>query len=299
MSNRPELLKRGDCVAIVSPSRAIFKDQIQEAVKVFQTWGLQVVYGNSLYNKSGYFAGSDEERLTEFQEMIDDPTIKAIFCSRGGYGITRFLDRLNLNSLLEEPKWIVGFSDITALHLKLNQYQIESIHGLMPVQFGYDGVADSIDSLYKILFVPKSMYDVSVIECSIDGEVESELIGGNLSLICESLGTASEINTDAKILFIEEIDEYLYKVDRMLNQLKRAGKFDKLKGVLVGDFTNIKDTEIPFGCDQLTLLRTYFENKDIPVAFGFPAGHENLHLALPFSRMVHMKVGDKKCQITF
>lgn len=299
MSNRPELLNTDDRVAIVSPSRVIFKDQIQEAVKVLQTWGLQVVYGNSLYSKSGYFAGSDEERLTEFQEMIDDPTIKAIFCSRGGYGITRFLDRLELNSILEKPKWIVGFSDITALHLKLNQYQIESIHGLMPVQFDYDGVSNSIDSLYKILFESRSMYDVSVIEASIEGEVEAELVGGNLSLICESLGTASEINTDDKILFIEEIDEYLYKLDRMLNQLKRAGKFDKLKGVLLGDFSKMKDTEIPFGCDLHVLIKSYFEHLNIPVAFGFPAGHEPLHLALPLSRAIYMKIGNKKCHIRF
>ena len=299
MSKRPDLLKSGDRVGIIAPSRVIFKEQMKEAIKTFSSWGLEIVQGKSLYQQDGYFAGTDEDRTSDFQAMISDKSIKAIFCARGGYGMTRFLDQLDFTPLIDQSKWIVGFSDITALHLKLNLLGIESIHGLMPVQFGYDGVVESIDSLYKLLFESHNSYNRQVDTRSIDGEVTSELVGGNLSLICDSLGTASEIDTNQKILFLEEIDEYLYKVDRMMTQLKRANKLKQLKGVIIGDFSKIRDTEIPFGKDLLSLLSYYFEELNIPVVFGFPAGHEPFHLALPLSRVVHLKVEKGSCQINF
>lgn len=294
---KPDLLKKGDKVAIVAPSRVIFKEQLVKALEVFSAWGLEVVLGKSLFTQSGYFAGSDEERLSDFQQMIDDDSIKAIFCARGGYGITRFLDQLDFTSFVKNPKWVVGFSDITALHLKLNQVGVESIHGVMPVQFDYEGIEGSIISLYRSLFEEEIFYEVPVSQISIPGEAEAELIGGNLSLIADSLSTPSEVNTEGRILFIEEIDEYLYQIDRMLTQLKRAGKLDKLKGVIVGDFSKIKDTEIPFGKNLESLIIGYFKDLNIPLVFGFPAGHEPFHLALPFSRVVKLKVDDNSCWV--
>lgn len=299
MSSIPALLKRQDTVAFVAPSRVIFEDQLSHAIDVFNSWGLNVKLGKAIYNQSGYFAGTDKERLSDFQEMIDDPTIKAIFCARGGYGMTRFLDSLDFSLLRKHPKWIVGFSDVTALHLKLDRLSIPSIHGLMPVQFGYDGVERSIESIYQILHVETGTYNVPAAEGSFDGETSANIVGGNLSLICDSLGTSSEINTNGKILFLEEIDEYLYQIDRMLKQLERAGKFNALAGVIVGDFTKVKDTEIPFGDTWQNVISGYFKNKTIPVAFGFPAGHEALHLALPLGRKITLSVRNQQCMVKY
>ncbi|MEL7002721.1 MAG: LD-carboxypeptidase [Bacteroidota bacterium] len=299
MSITTHLLKSGDNVSIISPSRVIFEDQMIEAKRILKTWGLNVIEGCSLYSQSGYFAGTDDDRLIELQQVINDPSIRAIFCARGGYGLTRFLDELDVTPLLKRPKWIVGFSDITALHLKLNLAGIESIHGLMPVQFEYSGVKDSIASLYKILFHSEGEYKTETSIDNVSGEAIGTLVGGNLCLICDSLGTSSEINTDDKILFLEEIDEYLYKIDRMLNQLKRSGKFQNLKGVIIGDFSKVKDTEIAFGISLIPLIKSYFGDKNIPLMFGFPAGHEPLHWALPLGRRVELSVDNNGCRLTF
>ena len=293
----PPSLREGDKIGIVAPSRVIFKDQISTALDVFKHWGLEPVLSQFLFESHGYFAGSDDQRAGGFQEMLDDQEIKAIFCARGGYGVTRILDELDFSIFKNSPKWIVGFSDITALHLQLNKIDIQSVHGLMPVQFGYKGVEQSIDSLKAMLFGYRGQYSAEVSESSKGGKALAPIVGGNLSLICDSLGTNSEIDTNQKILFIEEIDEYLYKIDRMMTQLKRAGKLNDLRGVILGDFSLMKDTEIPLGLDIEELLLSYFKDLSIPVAVGFPAGHEPHHLALPISRMVEMKVLQNRCEL--
>ena len=280
MTCYPPLLKEGDEIVVISPSRRIFKEQLEKAWQIFADWGLDAREGNSLWSVSGYFAGTDEERLDEWEQTIADPSVKAIFCARGGYGLTRIIDQLDLSIVRENPKWIVGFSDITAMHLALDHSNIASVHGLMPAQYGNAGVERSLDSLHEFLFKGKLNYRVNPHPANQLGRVTAPVIGGNLSLLTESLGTPTEIHTDGRILFIEEIDEYLYKIDRMMNQLKRAGTFDYLKGVIIGDFSSMKDTEIPFGKDIIQLLSSYFTG-DYPVAFGFPIGHENLNLALP------------------
>ncbi|UII22764.1 S66 peptidase family protein [Fulvivirga ligni] len=273
---------------MISPSRMITPDQVELSFEVLTEWGLNVVKSSSLFHQDGYFGGTDEERLTELQSFLDDPSIKAIFCARGGYGMTRIVDDLDFTKFMEHPKWIVGFSDITALHLALDKVGFESIHGLMPVQFSYSGVEESLASLRALLFEERTEYLISPNDHNIEGEVSAKIIGGNLSLLAESLGTNTEINTDGKILFIEEIDEYLYKVDRMLMQLKRSGKFNNLAGVMLGDFSDMKDTQIPFGKNFYELVLRYFNH--VPVCFQFPAGHEPHHLALPIGRVVHLNV---------
>ncbi len=296
---RPELLKRGDKVGIVAPSRVIDKTQMKAAYKIFSDWGLEIINGNNLYNKSGYFAGSNEQRLSDLQKMLDDNSIKAVFCARGGFGMTKIIDNLDLNGFKKNPKWVVGFSDITALHLAFNRLDIESVHGLMPVQFGNNGVELSIESLKKLLFEGRGQVTGPVHDFNIEGQVQSELVGGNLSLVVESLGTSTEINTDGKILFLEEIDEYLYKIDRMFNQLKRAKKIDKLQGLVIGDFSSMNDTAIPFGTDIYGLIEKYIDDLNIPVAFKMPIGHENYNLAIPVSRIVNFSVDKDGSKLNF
>ncbi|MEO0556253.1 MAG: LD-carboxypeptidase [Bacteroidota bacterium] len=270
----PPPLQPGDAVGMVAPSRLIKPDQVEQALATFNLWGLEVRQGSSLFGTHGYFAGTDENRLNDLQNFINDPEIRCIFCARGGYGVTRILDQLNLKPLLETPKWIVGFSDITALHLALGNLEISSIHGLMPVQFGYFGAESSIESLRKLLFDRVGEVIAPYHSMNRLGKVNAPVVGGNLSLIVDSIGTKNEIQTRGKILFLEEIDEYLYKIDRMLIQLKRAGKLDLLAGLMIGDFTQTKDTQIPFGQNLEQIILAKVSQYDYPLAFSFPVGHE-------------------------
>jgi muramoyltetrapeptide carboxypeptidase len=294
---KPSSLKKGDTVIIVSPSRQILPEQIKGAISTFEDWGLKVRLGNNVYSINGYLAGTDEERLFDLQTAVDDNQIKAIFCARGGYGMSRILDDINLDGLVTSPKWIIGFSDITALHLKMNKRSIESIHGLMPVQFEYDGVEESIQSLYHLLFSDSFEYTIPSIVGNKSGKTSGELIGGNLSLLVDSLGTSTEIETEGKILFLEEIDEYFYKIDRMLNQLKRANKLLHLKGLIVGDFSQLKDTVIPFGISMKGIIAHYFGHLEVPIAFNFPLGHESYNLAVPCGRKVTLEVTETEVKL--
>ncbi|MEM9859377.1 MAG: LD-carboxypeptidase, partial [Bacteroidota bacterium] len=220
-------------------------------------------------------------------------------CARGGYGMTRILDNLDLSSLDASPKWIIGFSDITALHLALAKKGLCSVHGLMPVQFGYYDAERSIEGLRQLLFEGKGIIDAPGSNFNRLGKCCAPMVGGNLSLVVDSLGTASEISTDRRILFLEEIDEYLYKVDRMLTQLKRAGKFDFLAGLVIGDFSQMKDTQIPFGQCLENIILDKVSGYDYPVAFGFPIGHEIPNYAIPLMGEVKLKVDSGISQLSF
>lgn len=282
---------------MIAPSRVIQESQIEKAVEVLKGWGLEIVFGKHLFAKDGYFAGSDDQREQDCQYMLNDAEIKGIFCARGGYGMTRIIDKLDLAPLLKYPKWIIGFSDITALHLALHQNNIESIHGLMPVQFDHIGVEESLTSLYELLFKGTVNYSISSHPMNRCGVAVAGVIGGNLSLIVESLGTATEISTDDKILFLEEIDEYLYKIDRMFMQLRRAGKLNKLAGLMVGDFLMVKDTQIAFGKSIFELIDDHFKGADFPVAYNFPVGHEPKNLAIPCGRKMRFVVAKDNVQL--
>lgn len=295
----PPLLAPNDTVGIIAPSRLILPNQLESALEVFKSWGLDVRQGHSLYASHGYFAGSDTQRLADLQGFINDSSIKAIFCARGGYGMTRIIDQVDLNPLHENPKWIIGFSDITALHLKLSKNKLSSVHGLMPVQFEYFDAQGSIQSLKNLLFEGRGKVEAPPHEFNRPGQCQAEMIGGNLSLIADSLGTNTEIDPAGKVLFIEEIDEYLYKIDRMLVQLKRAGKFDRLAGVLIGDFSQMKDTQIPFGQSLEEIIINKFREYDYPVGFGFAIGHEIPNYSIPFTSPVQFEVGAEQSLITF
>ncbi len=274
----------------------ITEDQLERAWEVFDEWGLEVAKSPYLFDRDGYFAGTDGQRLEEWEWALSTPGIKAIFCARGGYGLTRIVDDIDLSALQQNPVWIVGFSDITALHLALKKRDLASLHALMPVQYGYEGVDKSLESLHTFLFDGKLNYtpDGKILQT---GETIAPVVGGNLSLLAESLGTASEIESAGCILFIEEIDEYLYKVDRMMNQLRRAGKFENITGLILGDFSDIKDTAIPFGKTLDEIIHSYI-SPSIPVVMDLPMGHENFNLALPLNLPVHLCAGTDGITIT-
>ena len=296
---RPPSLGPGDAIGLIAPSRTITESQVKAAVKTFELWGLKVVQGKHLFGRHGYFAGTDHQRLHDLQEMINDHRIRAIFCARGGYGITRILDDLDLSMLLKDPKWIIGFSDITALHLALNRLGLESIHGLMPVQFDYLNAGPSIESLKKLLFEDRGSIEAQPHDLDRPGKARGQIVGGNLSLLADSLGTASEVQADGKLLFFEEIDEYLYKIDRMLTQLKRAKKLDNLAGLIVGDLSQMKDTQIPLGMSVKELVVDRVKEYGYPVAFNFAIGHEIPNYSIPLMREVSLTVDKQVSKIAF
>jgi muramoyltetrapeptide carboxypeptidase len=276
MMIKPPLLKPGDTIAIVAPARRVDPKQIASAIKSFESWGLRVLTGKNLYSNSHhYLAGSDEERLLDLQNFLDDPTVNAIISARGGYGSTRIVDLLNFNSLTKNPKWIVGFSDITAVHLKLAKHGLISLHGTMPILFDREDSALSVQSLWHTLTTGSFSLKANPNPHNRNGTASGKLIGGNLSLIVDALGTSSEPDTENAILIIEEIDEYFYRIDRMMTHLKRAGKLKCLKGLAVGHFTAIKESELQFQESVEQIILNSVREYNYPVAFNLPSGHEN------------------------
>lgn len=276
----PKPLKPGDKIAIIATARRVQEENIQSAMKEFESWGMTVVLSPLLFSRDhSYLAGTDEQRIAALQQVLDDPSLSAIVCARGGYGTTRIIDEVRFDEFKKHPKWIVGFSDVTALHLKLAALGFESIHGTMPILFGKPDSRSSIEQLHQALFGKELHLAAKNHELNRSGKGVGRAIGGNLSLLVDSLGTSHEIITDGRILVLEEIDEYFYKVDRMIVQLRRAGKFDKLAGLVVGHFTDIKDSELPFGETFQEIIRFHTRNFNYPIAFGLPTGHENPNLA--------------------
>lgn len=274
-------LKGGQTIGIAAPARKVDKDLLLAGCDVIKSWGLNVDFGKYCFETdNNYLAANDANRLSDFQSMLDNPSIDAIFCARGGYGTTRILDQLNFNNFLKKPKWIVGFSDITALHLKLHQLGVNSIHGSMPIQFSKPEHKESVESLKKILFENESInIQAKSNSHNRNGRAKGIVVGGNLSLVLDSFGTSTEPETNGKIFVLEEIDERLYKVDRMLTQLKRAGKLSQLAGLIIGHMTDIGDTELPFGQSIEELIMDKVTDYNFPVAFNFPIGHAAPNMA--------------------
>lgn len=277
---RPSSLEPGDWIGIVAPGRKVSYPHIEAALNTFASWGLEVELApNLVSNDHSYLASTDANRAGDFQRMLDDERIKAIVCARGGYGTTRILDQLDFSSFKRSPKWIVGFSDITALHLKIFSLGIESIHGIMPILFDKPEYASSIVSLQKVMFGLDTSLTTGPSKFNKSGSATGQVLGGNLSLIVDSLGTSTELDLDGKLLILEEIDEYLYKTDRMVTQLHRAGKLEKLGGLIIGHMTALKEGELPFGETVEKIILNKVGRLDFPIAFGFPIGHNSPNLA--------------------
>jgi len=273
---QPECLKPGDEVAIVSPSFSIDEDKVEAAVKFLEAWGLKVHVGKNALKKEGPFAGTDEERLSDFQIMTGNNKIKAIFCSRGGYGMLKIIDRIDFRPLMKNPKWYIGFSDITVLHLWLSEKcNIVSVHGEMPLNYSNPDKSDAtFISLHDVLFG-----DLDSIKW--EGEfirpmkAEGEVTGGNLSLVYSLIGTPAEPQMNGKILFIEDVGEHYYHLDRMLTSLKLGGKLEKLAALVVGGMNKMEETKAPWGRSPQEIISGITSDYKYPVFFSFPAGHIN------------------------
>lgn len=290
----PPYLQKGDTIAIVAPAGILTdrKDVIDQAKELAESWGLHVVYGKHLFDTAGHFSATDEERAEDFQKAMDNPNIKAIWAGRGGYGTVRILDRLDYSKFIESPKWVIGYSDITALHSHLNTLGYETIHGMMGTSMGDDAekIVETLKSFKKSLFGEKLSYSLVSVKENRKGTAKGKLIGGNLSLLASMLGSKSQMNADDKILFIEEVGEYKYSMDRMLQSLKRAGFFEKCKGIIVGDISKIKSNTTKWGSSMEQLILDVIAEYDFPVLFNFPAGHEPDNRSLIFGRTIEMNV---------
>jgi len=282
-------------VAIVSTARKISLSEIQSGIDTLKSWGLEVVIGKTIGAEHFQFAGDDELRREDLQTMLDDDTIKAILFARGGYGTVRIIDDIDWRKFLKRPKWLCGFSDITVIHSHLlSVYDLPSAHSIMAINFS-TATADSIESLRKILFGEKLSYEIPAYDLNRRREATGILCGGNLSLLSALNGTPSDIDTAEKILFIEDIDEHLYHIDRMMMTLKRSGKLENLAGLIVGHFTDMKnkDESNPFGKTAYEIIAEHVSEYDFPVCFGFPAGHEPDNRAIVIGEEWKLKVGEE------
>lgn len=285
-------IKPGDKIRIVSPAGKIEEKHVLPAVDWLKNQGYQVELGSHIFDQHFQFAGTDKQRRKDLQTAMDDPECDVIICSRGGYGTVRIIDKLNFSGFLERPKWLVGFSDITILHACINNYQIPTIHGAMPRYFFNENeeANENLDSLMQILTTGKIEYTVEGTSFNRKGKAKAELVGGNLSIISSLQGTLYDLDTDGKILFLEDIDEFLYHTDRMIHQLKLSGKLDNLAGLVLGDFTDMKDNESPFGMNVHEIIASAVKDFNYPVCFGFPAGHDKKNLALILGKEWELKV---------
>lgn len=296
----PPYLTAGDKVAIVAPARKVTPLEMDKAISTLRSWGLQVVTGTHLFGAYNQFSGSDNERAEDFQLMLDNQEIKAIFCARGGYGTMRIIDKLNFTQFEQYPKWIVGYSDITVLHSHIQvQHGIETLHAIMPINFADEGNELALESLRKALFGESLTYNFEGHKLNKTGSINGILTGGNLSILYALAGSASDVQTDEKILFIEDLDEYLYHIDRMMMNLKRSGKLSRLKGIIVGGMTKMNDNAIPFGRTAQQIVAEYAQEAGIPICFNFPAGHMNDNRALLMGREIQLTIEDTNVCVEF
>ncbi len=280
----PTYLQKGDKVGITAPAKAVAITEISYAIQVLEEWGLEIILGKNL-------AENELQRAEDLQAMLDSPDIKAILCARGGYGTSKIIDKLNFEKFLQSPKWIVGFSDITVLHSTLHLLGVESIHGTMPALFSKQST-ESVESLRLALFGTVQPFALPATPHCRAGKATGQLIGGNLSILVNMLGTPSEVDMAGKVLFLEDVGEYLYHIERMLIQLYRAKKLAHLAGLIIGEFSQIRDQDQSFGKNIHTLINDIVAEYDYPVAHHFPIGHEKENLSLICGRQARLEVSD-------
>ncbi|WP_026451762.1 S66 peptidase family protein [Aequorivita capsosiphonis] len=310
----PTSLQIGDTVAIVATARKVSKEELQPALQLLENWGLKAVLGKSIGAEENQFAGSDDLRERDFQQMMIDPNIKAIWCARGGYGTVRIIDKLDFLKFKKNPKWIIGYSDVTVLHSHINNLGVETLHAQMCLEVEKK-TEETRESIRKVLFGEE--HSISS-ETNIDkkntlrqaqhnalhkfnrpGLVKGEIIGGNLSVLYSLCGSDSAINTDGKILFIEDLDEYLYHIDRMMMNLKRNGMLENLAGLIVGGMTMMNDNTIPFGKTAQEIIVEVVSEYNYPVCFNVPAGHCKDNRALIMGRNITLEVTENETRLVF
>ncbi|MCD8741534.1 LD-carboxypeptidase [Mucilaginibacter roseus] len=299
MSITPPYLKKGDKIAITCPAKKLPKP-MTDAINLLQSWGLEVILGETVKASFHQFSGDDALRAKDMQRFVDDDSVKAIIAARGGYGTIRIIDHVNFDRLATNPKWVLGFSDITLLHSHLyGKYQLQSIHGQMPVNIP-DASAQSTQTLYKALFGEPFIYEyTSPGHYNISGEATGTIVGGNLTLLVCSLGSVSDFDYTGKILFIEDVGEYLYSIDRLIRTLDRAGKLKNLAGLIVGGFTDLKDNDIPFGQTVEEIVLDVVKGYGYPACFDFPAGHIPNNHSIIHGAALHLVVDNQQVKANY
>jgi muramoyltetrapeptide carboxypeptidase len=294
----PPHLQKGDKVAIVALASKLNLDDIQPAINLIQdNWGLKIIVGESVNAAYFNFAGTDEIRLQDFQQQLDNKDIKAIFSARGGYGSSRIIDEVDFTKFQKNSKWIIGFSDITAVHCHLQAMGFQSLHAAMPKTFMRDYY--SVQTLEAFLFGKSMDYKIPSKPINKQGWGQGQIVGGNLCLLAHLIGSISDLDTDGKILFIEDISEYLYNIDRMMIQLKRAGKLKNLAGLMVGDFSDVKENDEPFGKTFYEIIAEHTAEYDYPICYDFPIGHEAINWAIPCGRIASLNIDNEDTTLIF
>ena len=287
----PPALAQGQRVALVSPARKISAAELAPAVATLTAWGLDVVLGESIAGDHHQFAGDDDLRRRDFQRQLDEPSIRAILCARGGYGTARIVDGLDFSRFAEHPKWVAGFSDVTVLNSHLLRLGYASLHGVMPVLFHQAGGEQALESLRRALF-GETAAPLAAPPHALNrpGPATGALVGGNLSLLHTLTGTTSQASFAGRILFLEDLDEYLYHIDRMLLHLHRSGQLAGLAGLVVGHFSQMRDNAVPFGSTAYEIIDSYAQRHNFPVGYGFPLGHEADNVALVVGQTMRLTV---------
>jgi muramoyltetrapeptide carboxypeptidase len=296
----PEFLKKGDTLMIVAPASVLKStDGIAGGVELAKDWGLEVIVGTHVFDSLGHFAGSDANRLSDLQTAFDNPSVKAIWMARGGYGTNRIVDEIDFSKFLKKPKWVIGFSDITVLHNHIHNLSVQTIHANMAT--GMDSLRDAsaVESLRKAIFGEPLRYEIAPSEKNRFGKANGELVGGNLSILASLLGTPSDVDMQGKILFIEDVGEALYRIDRMMISLKRNGYFKHINGLIVGDFSNIVANEPEFGKTLEDIVLEAVDGRNIPILFNFPAGHLPKNNALILGKKISLEVNQKGGVVNF
>jgi len=296
---KPPYLTVGDKIGIVAPARWIDQEKYQSVVSIIESYGFEVVRGKTTYLEHGPFAGSDLERLVDMQNMLDNTGIKAVFCLRGGYGTIRIIENLDFTKFSKNPKWLIGFSDITILHNALYNLQFCSIHGQMPLNFSGRSENRGLDKLFAILKGENLSYTLKGNINNRLGTAKAVDVGGNVAILCSLIGTNYDLDTDGKILFIEEVGEYLYRFDRLMHHLKMSGKLANLAGLVVGGLSEMKDNDPDFKQNAEEIIKDLVTEYNYPVCFGFPAGHIKENFPLVFGTTVSLVVSEKLVTLTF
>ena len=294
----PPYLTKGDTVGILATARKIDMEPLEPAIKLLKSWGLNVVVGKTVGLDNNQLAGADWQRATDFQDMLNDPSISAIWCAKGGYGTVRIIDRIDFTKFKKKPKWFIGFSDATVMHSHINNMDIATLHAIMGISVAH-ATPDAIESFRKSLFGEKLSYSIAPHTFNKPGKATGELVGGNLSVLFSIVGSPSEIDYKGKILFIEDLDEYLYHIDRMMMNLKRNGYFKNVKGIIIGGMTKMRDNDIPWGHDALEIIQDITKEYNIPICFNFPAGHIQDNRALVFGKEITLDITATGTKITF
>jgi muramoyltetrapeptide carboxypeptidase len=293
----PPYLKKGDEVILIATARKISSDELHPAIAILKSYGLNVILGKHIFDIDNQFAGTDLERRADLQWALNHKTAKAIIIARGGYGSVRLVENLDFSEIKKHPKWLVGYSDVTVLHNALHNEGLATLHATMPLNFTKN--ENATKSLFDALFGNLLETKIDECLCNKDGHVSAEIIGGNLSLIYSLSGTPYDINTDGKILFIEDLDEYLYHIDRMMMQLKLSGKLKNLAGLIVGGMSDMKDNQIPFGKTAEEIISDAVMEYKYPVCYNFPAGHIDRNLALYFGKKANLLVNSGTVTLTY